>query len=1268
MAAPSRKLAEVFYDLRARTEGLDKDLAQSQRSFGKLTDFVLKNPVAAITAVGVALVGVAAKATAMAVEVERGMRRVAASTSGGTAGLKQLRADIEQLSLATGRSQAELAQAAAQAAKSAGSTAEVGERLRAALDVSQATGEDLAAVLDATDQVLDVFGKSSKEAGASLATLFSIAKGKQPISDLFASIQASAPAINKLGLDLETTGKALVALGEKGLSPNKASAELTKLAEAGAAGRVEIEALAASVTSAADPMRELAAAANEVNNSTEVVGQRIRAQFAAVMIDLGTNLATVVNPALRLFNELLSKITGNVSRGFGDRALRDFLDNAAKGSTIVRDKFGDLTTEFSRTSDATQRLATAVKEGSLSLQELGGPRLLEIIQQLQAFKSAIPETLGFDHLRKQVNDLLNAAIAARNAIEQPTTTDRGGPLPSDRLSAQAEAEKLAAKEREAALERANKALDAYQDKQRAIAEAGAEFTRLEAEGFRNLAQVVGNTVALIDAEIADVTAQIVKAGKAANFDEKTIAEGVQIATAHLVAAKKAAEAFNGAVAKIEIPPELQKKLQTLATIGKGIDELRDKLVAAGKAPEEVAKAIRDTFGDQLVAYFRSTGDSIDAAKEKADNFIGGLENVGNKALDAADSIRTIGNAVISILGAFDALDAKAAATARGLVNIGTGIATIAKGGAGSLLTGGLGLLGGVAELVKGLGAGDPEAERRHQEALRALEGIRKNTGDLLGRNVSGRSISRADSAVDFVLNQGQLNPRDPGTFLNLDDLLERAGFSFQEVEAVARAFDITLDGTIGSWLELKSVLDEIDLKALRDTFAGQLEAAQLLRRVTGNQNPLAELLDSARILAEFSPAFAGIFEGLDLEKAEDRAIALERTIGTLKAALAGDIDLDAMGISLDEFLEGLGLTSDLIRELMPEISKLKPGADAGIDALKAFQEALEQLNLAFQAIDLAQQFGGVSPEEALQQKIQSFGEAFGEAAASIDFSSMDAFKETAANLIAGFFADGELTDAEQAQITALQELLAAYSAAETGALSLANTLQNAFSDIDLDAIIFGTSQADVINSKLNEFGLQAFDLGTTAGREAAKEALRTLATGDPSLKPLIADLIRSLDQLPDIPGETAEEITQALTTGGGERSAIASDAKALTERTGNRMADYLATGLVLDRRQVQLLEQLVAGATMNPNLLVQPPAVSQFAAAMGGQTTVQGGVTVQIDALTVHVRVVSATDDPDGLGKKIGDATIRELARKVSQIIAGDTITQQRLRGKTTVS
>src|SRR5687768_10271741 len=101
--ATSRRLGEVFYEVRGRVTGLEKDLQSAERQFGQLTTFVKANPVAAVTAVGVAAAGMAVKAIRAAAEMESAMRRVKAAIP-DPGGITALRKEVDLLANASGRS------------------------------------------------------------------------------------------------------------------------------------------------------------------------------------------------------------------------------------------------------------------------------------------------------------------------------------------------------------------------------------------------------------------------------------------------------------------------------------------------------------------------------------------------------------------------------------------------------------------------------------------------------------------------------------------------------------------------------------------------------------------------------------------------------------------------------------------------------------------------------------------------------------------------------------------------------------------------------------------------------------------------------------------------------------------------------------------------------------------------------------------------------------------------------------------------------------
>ncbi len=139
-------------------------------------------------------------------------------------------------------------------------------------------------------------------------------------------------------------------------------------------------------------------------------------------------------------------------------------------------------------------------------------------------------------------------------------------------------------------------------------------------------------------------------------------------------------------------------------------------------------------------------------------------------------------------------------------------------------------------------------------------------------------------------------------------------------------------------------------------------------------------------------------------------------------------------------------------------------------------------------------------------------------------------------------------------IQALLDLDGATDAAQQGVASLADTLAGVFSDIDLDARIFGESAESVLNKKLAAIGVHG-DAATEAGRAQAIAELRALATANPTddkLRDEIATLIQALQQL-------SSAATTPDAAGGADGGSVAGS----TEARG-----VLATGTVEQFDQV----------------------------------------------------------------------------------------------------
>lgn len=68
-SAPSVKLATLFYELEARTKGVDKDLKETERSLSNLSNFIKANPVAAFAGLSSAAIGASALVIGAAVKL-----------------------------------------------------------------------------------------------------------------------------------------------------------------------------------------------------------------------------------------------------------------------------------------------------------------------------------------------------------------------------------------------------------------------------------------------------------------------------------------------------------------------------------------------------------------------------------------------------------------------------------------------------------------------------------------------------------------------------------------------------------------------------------------------------------------------------------------------------------------------------------------------------------------------------------------------------------------------------------------------------------------------------------------------------------------------------------------------------------------------------------------------------------------------------------------------------------------------------------------------
>ena len=1008
--APTKKLAELFYDLRARTEGLEKDVASAERSLGKLTTYVLANPVVALAAVATAAAGAAAAALKMASEIDGSMRRVAAAVPTGAAGIKTLTQELENLSRQSGKSQAELGRAAERIAQvGAGSAEEVAVRLRGATQASVASGLALDATIDGLDQALDLFALGAGESTAALAELFDVAKGRTSLADVFALLQGAAPSIQKLGLDLPTASRALVQLSESGLSAKKVATALKEMADNGADGRAEVERLAAEIPKAANAMADLAKASDDVAGATENAGNLLRAELNAALIDLGN----ILLPAALSGMEQLLRLFG---RG-------KFDTNNITNAKVALLEFGEATqTVFTgrekgavEAQRAVTLLAAAAREGKASFVELGEKGIGALQARVAFFQTSrfiTPEQradLKFlqQELEKAAKIGTSGALTGRAA---PPTS--GGTSEADR-----------AKAGKAALDAAKEALaDSIRLGEKASGELDAIIERARARRIE-LAQALIAT----GRATADTLRQLLEDTEAQLRDSGFTREQARII----------ADAKLG-LKSIAIDLDLATQgLAKLADLRRGEDAKTQQRAGEQARLEEDAK---------------------------------------NRALRAGRAIEDIGGAVLAAASAFGVLEDAAAKALEAVIDVGAGIARIF---AGDVKGGGLQLAKGAVNLASQAFGKDPAAEQRrreHVENLQALKAIEQHTGDLVGLQASGSFIGALKDGIAGLLSRTgdaggfrRFGDAGPLRGINEADVLEGAtGRSFKEIEALAKSLGITLNGTKESYVLFLDALKKLDLQAFGKGFAGQIRKLEIDARLDPKAfEGIEGVIKRLQVLAgpDGAPAIANAIAGLDVSTAEGKAKAIASLGDVLKNIAALDVK-DLGGLSLDQFIQEILDAIDALRKTLP-------------DAGEAFSRAMELLGLQVE-------FGTLDAKGKLDKAFAAFTKAFPDLSALVDTSSIAAFRKSIGSIIDGFAADGELSDAERAQIEVLRALLAAFEQATPAVEEYADAL-SVLSD---RFVLFGTAAVDQIRQIL-----ETVTSDDSIGKNAGLALLKGLTEG-----------------------------------------------------------------------------------------------------------------------------------------------------------------------------
>jgi len=602
----------------------------------------------------------------------------------------------------------------------------------------------------------------------------------------------------------------------------------------------------------------------------------------------------------------------------------------------------------------------------------------------------------------------------------------------------------AADARAAELEAANKALNVL--KANAEQNAKAIETAVSAAEIR-LAVMAGDTARALTLEIEATSEEFRKLGATDADIAKIIAP--------LEVARKVAVALSGAARTITIPESVRRELGLLPK------ELKDGTEGAAAA----SRGLADGFSDALDVALGIVS-AIDGATAGTTRLISGAAQAASGFAKIADLAKQAGG-ISSLLS--------------------TG------GGFASALPGIGAIVGGITSLVSVLGQENPET-RALREALdrnaRRLEELTSSVGELVQISVSG-----ADAAAVRGLRLTSTEPIDtnpvsgepifgevPLSSQALVKALQQAGVSLKELQQIASDFGISFANadlpTVAEIEGLQKLIAANGLRRLNETLRGQLDLLEQQARIDPEAFAgIAGIIKRIAVLTgeQGVPALKTALEGLDLTSADGPAQAIERLKQLLADFTAGSIDLSQLGgLNPEQFAEAIASLIESIRNAAPA---LRTPATKFAAALEAFGTAVE--------------LGSLTAEQKLAKAKDLFATLFPDLAASVDTSSAESFKASIKGIIDGFAADGDLSDAERAQIEVLRALLQAFEGATPAIAQLADALSVLSDRFE----IFGTSAADQITAILEEVAGDGLAGKSSLLKNAAFGLLRGLTDG-----------------------------------------------------------------------------------------------------------------------------------------------------------------------------
>lgn len=240
-----------------------------------------------------------------------------------------------------------------------------------------------------------------------------------------------------------------------------------------------------------------------------------------------------------------------------------------------------------------------------------------------------------------------------------------------------------------------------------------------------------------------------------------------------------------------------------------------------------ARAATDALRTATDAHVKNTFSGIDLS-------VGSWDRLRNKIKEAGGQVENAARYTIDFAQSFGVLDRDAASALTSVVNIGSAVSQMAK--SGFSFAGVTGVLGGVANIVSTMMAGDAERKRLLAQNNQALDRLRKDIGGLNLR-ITGEDLVNAQTALEGVV--GNLRGgRGAANEADVRNALYAQGLSMEDFDRIAKEFGIEVRTKSGALNvdSVKAVLEAmrtVQLGKVGGDFQSQLDFFQQGQDING---------------------------------------------------------------------------------------------------------------------------------------------------------------------------------------------------------------------------------------------------------------------------------------------------------------------------------------------------------------------------------------------------------------------------------------------------